>query len=147
MRSLRWVMKATYLLQQKTRKDELSCAILRIKLSFDGRQPLMEDKLWWRTNCHGGRTLMEDNLWWKTTFDGRQPLMEDNLWWKTTYDEKQPLMEEDQKRRTNFTPFPTHTKKNLLISPPKNEIHKKKHAHAIFAYSACIIPLCGIFIV
>ena len=55
-------MKATYLLQQKTRKAELSCATLRIKLTFDGRQP-----------------LMEDNLGWKTIFDGKQPLMEDDL--------------------------------------------------------------------
>ena len=34
----------------------------------------------------GGRQpSVEDNLWWKTTFGGRQPLVEDDLQWKTTF--------------------------------------------------------------
>ena len=36
-----------------------------------GRQPLMEEDLWWKT--------MEDNLWRKTTFDGSRPLTEDEI--------------------------------------------------------------------
>ena len=42
---------------------------LRLKTTFDGGQPLMEDDLSWRL------PLMEDDLSWKTAFDGRQPLM------------------------------------------------------------------------
>ena len=39
----------------------------------------------------GRRPLMEEDLLWKTTFDGRHPLMED------TFDGRQPLMENDKK--------------------------------------------------
>ena len=35
-------------------------------------------------NFHGRQPLMEDGLWWKTTFDERQPMMEDDLRMKTT---------------------------------------------------------------
>ena len=33
------------------------------------------------TYMDGRQPLMEDNLAWKTTFDGRQPSMEDDLQW------------------------------------------------------------------
>ena len=61
---------------------------LKRRPSFDGRWPMMEDKLWWKTTFDGRHPLIEDNLWWKMTFDGRQPLMKDNLWWKTTSEMK-----------------------------------------------------------
>ena len=56
-----------------------------LKSSFDGRQPLTEDDLWWMTTFDGRRPLTEDDLWRKTTFDSRQPLTEDDHWRKTTF--------------------------------------------------------------
>ena len=75
-------------------------------LTFDERQPLMEESLWWKTTFDGRHPLIEDDLWWKMTFDrrwplmettfyGRRPLMEDDLWWKMTYDGRHPLIEEN----------------------------------------------------
>ena len=49
--------------------------LLGSKMIFDGRQP-----------------LLEDDLCWKTTIDGRCPLKEDNLWWKTTLRKPCPEM-------------------------------------------------------
>ena len=68
-------------------------------LTFDERQPSMEESLWWKTTFEGRWTLMEDDLWWRMTFDrrrplmettfyGRRPLMEDDLWWKTPFDRR-----------------------------------------------------------
>ena len=68
-------------------------------LTFDERQPSMEESLWWKTTFDGRWTLMEDDLWWRMTFDrrrplmettfyGRRPLMEDDLWWKTPFDRR-----------------------------------------------------------
>ena len=36
-------------------------------------------------NFSGRQPSVEDNLWWKTSFGGRHPLVEDDLWWKTTF--------------------------------------------------------------
>ena len=72
------------------------------KRTFDGRRPLMEDALWWKTNFDGRRHLTEDNLWRKTTFDGRWPLIKDGLWWKTTFDGRWHLMEDDFWWKTPF---------------------------------------------
>ena len=85
----------------------------RCRLSFDGRRPLREDDLWWKTTFVGRWTLVEDDFWWKTTFDGRRPLMKktfdwrrplmkDDLWWETTFDGRQPLMEDDLWWKTTF---------------------------------------------
>ena len=82
-------------------------------MTCDGRRPLMEDNLCWKTTFVGRQPLMEGDLWWKVTFDGRQPLMEDNfdgtqhlmednLWWKTTFDGRRPLVEEDLQWKTTF---------------------------------------------
>ena len=57
------------------------------KMTFDGRQPLMDGILWWKTN------IVTGNIWWKTTFDGRQHLMEDRIWWKTTFEGRQHLID------------------------------------------------------
>ena len=56
----------------------------------DGRQPLVEDDLWWKTIFGGRQPSVDDNLWWKTTFVGRQPWMEDNLSWKKTFSGRHP---------------------------------------------------------
>ena len=54
---------------------------------FGQRQPLVEDgredDLRWKMTFTGRQPLVEDDLQWKTTFGGRQPLVEDNFWWKT----------------------------------------------------------------
>ena len=34
---------------------------------------------------NGRRPLVNDDLWWKTTFGGRRPSVEDNLLWKTSF--------------------------------------------------------------
>ena len=60
-----------------------------------GRQPWMEDELWWKTTLDGRWPLMEDNLGWKTTLDGRWALMEEDLGWKMTLDGWGPWMEDD----------------------------------------------------
>ena len=60
---------------------------MRRRWASDVRQPLMEQTF------DGRQTLMKNSLWWETTFDGRQPLMEDNLWWKMTFNGGQPLIE------------------------------------------------------
>ena len=59
---------------------------LEWKMAFDGRRPLIEDRLRWTMTFDGRQPLMEDNLWWTTTFDGGQPLIEDTLWCKRTFD-------------------------------------------------------------
>ena len=41
---------------------------------LDGRRPLMEDDLLWKTTFYGRRPSMEDDLQWKTAFNGRRPL-------------------------------------------------------------------------
>ena len=47
-------------------------------LTFDERQPSMEESFWWKTTFNGRWPLMENN------FHGRRPLM-DVLWWKTPW--------------------------------------------------------------
>ena len=54
-----------------------------MKDTFDGRQPLMEDDLWWKMTLDERQPLMEDKLRWKTTFDVRRPLIKDDFWWQT----------------------------------------------------------------
>ena len=53
------------------------------KTTLDGRQPLMEDDLRWKTTFGGRRPscLIQfcSELIWKTTFDGRRPSIEDDL--------------------------------------------------------------------
>ena len=44
----------------------------------------------------GRRPLTEDDLWWKTTFDKRRPLMKDNLGQKMTSDK------DDLRQKTSF---------------------------------------------
>ena len=51
-------------------------------MTFDGRQPLIDDNPQW-------------SLPWKTPFDGRGPLMEDYPQWKGTFNQRQPLMEDN----------------------------------------------------
>ena len=43
----------------------------RLKTTFGGRQPSVEDTLWWKTTFGGRQHLVEDDLQWKTTFSGR----------------------------------------------------------------------------
>ena len=59
-------------------------------MTFDGRQPSVEDKIRWKrpsveTTFGGRRPAVEDDLRWKTTFSGRRPVVEDDLQWKTTF--------------------------------------------------------------
>ena len=44
-------------------------------MSFGGKQPSLEDKLWRKTTFGGRHPLVED------TFGGRQPSMEDDISW------------------------------------------------------------------
>ena len=64
------------------------------KMTFDGRQHLMEGNILWKTTFDGKRPKMEDTLWWKTTFCRRQPLIEDDLILKMTFDGWEPFMED-----------------------------------------------------
>ena len=52
-----------------------SCSSFLFLLSypdtFGGRQPSMEDDLWWKTTFGGKQPLMENNLQGKMTFGGR----------------------------------------------------------------------------
>ena len=73
-----------------------------MEFTFDGRWPLMEDDLWWKTTFYGRWPLSKDDLWGKMTFDGRQPLTEDDLWGKTTFDGRRPLTEDDLWQKTTF---------------------------------------------
>ena len=57
-------------------------------MTFDGRQPLMEDNLWLKTTFDGIWHLIDEEIWWKTTFD-----KEDALLWTTTFNWRCPLME------------------------------------------------------
>ena len=80
--------------------------------------------IWWKMTFNGRQSLMEDNLQWKTTFDGRQLLMEDNLQWKTTFDGRWPSMEDDLQWNTAFNgrrrnhPPPSE---NRFFSAPKHQ--------------------------
>ena len=74
----------------------------KIKTTFDGTWPLMEDALCLKTTFDGRWPLMEDDLWWKTTFKRRRPLTEDDLCRKTTIDLRQPLTEDDLQRKMTF---------------------------------------------
>ena len=56
---------------------------------FDGRRPLMEDNLRLKTTFDGRQPST-----WKTTLVGRLPLMEDNLERKTVSDGRQPSTED-----------------------------------------------------
>ena len=61
--------------------------------TFDGRWPLMEDNIRWKTALNERQPSIENDLWWKTTFDGRRPSMEDNLRWKTPFIERRPSLQ------------------------------------------------------
>ena len=106
-------------------------------MTFDGKHPLMNDVLWWKATFDGRWPWMEDNLGWKTTLDGRRPLIKGDLWWKTTLDGTGPWMEEKHWWKT------TPKEKKITASPPPKK--KLPPPKVVFAYSACIIPLCGIF--
>ena len=43
-------------------------------MTFNGRQPLMEDKVQWKTSFNGSQPSMEDHLRWETKFNGRYDL-------------------------------------------------------------------------
>ena len=60
-----------------------------------GRQPLIEDDLWWKSTLDWRQPFMEGDHWWKTTFEGRQPFMEDDFCSKTIFDWRRSLIEED----------------------------------------------------
>ena len=51
----------------------------KIKTTFDGTWPLMEDDLFRKTTFDGRRPFTEDDLLRKTTIVGRRPLTEDDL--------------------------------------------------------------------
>ena len=60
---------------------ELSCATTGIRLNFDGRRPLVEDDIQWKTTFGGRRPSVEDDPRGKKTFGGRRPLVENDLRW------------------------------------------------------------------
>ena len=86
-----------------------------MKMTFDERWYIFQDDCWWKTTFDGRRPLVEDKILLKTnleggrhfTFDGGGPLMEDSkedallplfeedLWWKMTFDIIHPLIEEN----------------------------------------------------
>ena len=91
-------------------------------MTFNGRWPLTEDNLWWKTTFDGRRSLTEDDLWqkttwWKTTFDRRRPLMEDDLWWKTTFDGRRPLTEDNLQWKTPFDRVTVYHLKKIFTTP------------------------------
>ena len=67
-------------------------------MTFGGRLPTLEDDLrredglWWKMTFIGRQPLVEDEPRWKATFGGRQTSLEDNLQWKTTFDGRRPLV-------------------------------------------------------
>ena len=48
-------------------------------MTFDGRQPSMEEDLQWKKTFDGRQTLIEEDLQQKTAFDGRQLKNEDDI--------------------------------------------------------------------
>ena len=92
-----------------------SGAAQRSKMTFDGRQPLLEDDLWWETTYDGRRPLMEDDLCWKTTFDGRRPSVEDDLQWKTTFTGRRPSMEDTLQWKTTFAGRQPSMEENICM--------------------------------
>ena len=61
-------------------------------MTFDGRQPLIEEDLWWKKTFEGRRPSKEEDLWRnKTKFEGKRHLMQDKVWWKMTFDGWQSL--------------------------------------------------------
>ena len=59
---------------------------LQWKMTFSGRQPLVEDDLLWKNDLPFEDDLLwEDDLRWKTAFGGRRPSVDDDLHWKTTF--------------------------------------------------------------
>ena len=88
---------------------------------MDGRQPLMEDNLQWKTTFNGRQPLMEDDLRWKMTFDGRWPSIKDNLWCKTTFNIK------------------------VLYLVQLNSNSKILYLVPVWKYSICLFPRLGIW--
>ena len=73
--------------------------------SIDERQLFIKDYLGWKMTLDrrfdGRWPLIEDNLWWKTTFNGRLPLMKDTFdWWGPQIIEN--LWEDVLQRMTTF---------------------------------------------
>ena len=46
------------------------------KTTFGGRQPLLEENLWWKTTIVERRPSVVDDLRWKMTLSGRQPSLD-----------------------------------------------------------------------
>ena len=51
--------------KQRQRKRKREAATARWIMNFEGRQPLIEDDLFWKITFNE----MEDNLFWKMSFD------------------------------------------------------------------------------
>ena len=145
---------------------------LQWNTNFYGRQPLMEDDLWWKetfdrswflwkTTFDGRWSLMEDNLWWKMIFDGGQPLMEDDHWWNTPFDEddlwwnmtfhgRQPLMEDDLWWKITFDGRQSLMEDDLRWKTTFDERRYYRCAldtaaplRSFFIWFMLFIPLCG----
>ena len=69
---------------------------------FVGRQPLVEDYLWWKMTFSGRRPSVENDLLWKKNFSGRWHWVEDDLGWKTTLGGIRPWVEDDLQWKTTF---------------------------------------------
>ena len=90
-------------------------------MTFDGRQP-----------------LIEDDLWRKMTFVGRGPLTEDYLWWKMTFDKvyitwKKCLRLLTLTTTTQLTP----NRKSYQLSKPEKELHVMEEMYAASRIRMC----------
>ena len=102
-------------------------------MNFNGKH-LMQENFGWITTYNGRQPLMEHDLWWKsdllwnTIFNGRlkmtsngtKPLIKYALCWKKTFNWRLPLMEEnllakDQtKAKVTFLSFETFPEQSCL---------------------------------
>ena len=97
-----WIGSNVRLGVGRSREFILSLQLSR-RLRFGKRlwnTALMTDNLWWKMTFYGRQPLMEDtfdeeDLWWKTNFDARRPLMEDYLWWETIFDGRRPFLKDE----------------------------------------------------
>ena len=80
----------SFQMRQPTVEDDL-----RWKTTIDGRWPSVEDDLQGKTTFGGRQPLLEEDLRWRMSFIGRWPLLEDNPWWKTTCGGRQHSVQED----------------------------------------------------
>ena len=132
-------------------------------MTFDGRRPLIEDDLWWKTTLDGRLPLAEENLWRKTTLDRRRPLTGDDLWQKTTIDKRRPLTEDNLWRKKTFdgrqpsigctvyylkkkrlrlltltaTARLTLNRKSYQLSKPEIEFHMMEEMYAALCMCTC----------